>query len=59
MAVRTTESDVKALLSLDYDAKRKPSVLVHVQSASAVVDDVATYSTAEGIAFTKARQELV
>jgi hypothetical protein len=59
VAVRTTESAVKALLGLDYDAKRKRSVLVHVQSAAAVVDDLVSYAADEGITFDSARRELV
>lgn len=59
MAVRSTESAVKALLGLDYDVVRKPSLTVHVASASAVVDDLVTFATDEGITFTSTRQELV
>lgn len=58
MAVRTTESAVKALLHLDYDARRKPSVLVHVQSAAAVVDRLVTVASEYGVTFPASDREL-
>lgn len=58
MSVRTTEPAVKALLHLDYDVKNLPSVLVHVQAASYVVDDVVGAAADEGVSFPAARQEL-
>ncbi len=58
MSVRTTEAAVRTLLHQDYDVKNKPSLLVHVQSASFVVDDVVEAAADEGTNFPAARQEL-
>lgn len=44
MAVRTTDTLVKAVLLADYDTRRSPNLAPFIAAASAIVNDIANYA---------------
>lgn len=56
---RTTSLAVETLLGRDYDSRRRPSLAPHIDSATVVVDRVATCATSKGITLTAAELELI
>lgn len=59
MAVRTTSDLVKDLLQRDYDLRNTPSLTVHINSASMIVDRMVTCATNKGYTFTDEELEMI
>lgn len=57
MAIRTTSTAVQAILKWDYD--RKTDLTPFIESASALIDDVATCAIAKGQTINAIRLELL
>jgi len=56
---RTTASQVKEVLLKDYDSLNNPVLTVFIESASTLVDDIATCAAARGRALSDVRLELI
>lgn len=59
MAVRTDDTAVKTVLLRDYDTRNLPSLTAFIDTASAIVDRVATCAALKGKSLTTGELELV
>lgn len=59
MATRTDSDLVKGVLCMDYDTKRLPDLQPFIDTASSIVDDLATMCSNEGNPLSSSKLELI
>lgn len=59
MALRTTEQRVKDILGGDYDTVARPSLLIRIQTASIMVDDLRISAAVDNVTINVAKLELI